>query len=70
MAIGTVIGGAIAILSNPLVIELVVTGLRAGREAMKILKTADLEALPPDIKAELLRKRDELDAEFDRLMPK
>lgn len=63
------VSAVIAILSNPLVIELVVTGLRAGREAMKILKTADLEQLPPDIKAELLKKRDELDAEFDRLMP-
>ncbi len=63
------VSAVVAILTNPLVIELVVTGLRAGREAMKILKTADLESLPPDIKAELLRKRDELDAEFDRLMP-
>ncbi len=63
------VSAVVAVLTNPLVIELVVTGLRAGREAMKILKTADLESLPPDIKAELLRKRDELDAEFDRLMP-
>ena len=64
------VGAVVAVLSNPLVIELVVTGLRAGREALKILKTADLDELSPELKAELLRKRDELDAEFDRLMPK
>ncbi len=50
-------------------VMLIITGLRAGREAIQLLKTSDLEALSPEIKAELLAKRDALDAEFDRLMP-
>jgi len=54
---------------DPLIIQLVITGLRAGREALKLVKTSDLDALPPEVKSELLAKRDALDAEFDRLMP-
>lgn len=54
---------------DPLMIQLIITALRAGREALSLLKTADLEELPPEVKAALLTKRDELDAEFDRLMP-
>lgn len=61
--------GPAALALSPLVIELIITGLRAGREAIQLIKTSDLEALPDEVKAELLAKRDALDAEFDRLAP-
>lgn len=54
---------------DPLMIQLIITGLRAGREALLLLRKTDLEELPPEVKAALIAKRDELDAEFDRLMP-
>ena len=54
---------------DPLMIQLIITALRAGREALSLLQKTDLESLPPEVKAALLVKRDELEAEFDRLMP-
>lgn len=60
---------SVAAVLSPLVVELIITGLRAGREAIQLIKTNDLENLPPEVKAELLAKRDALDAEFDRLTP-
>lgn len=65
----SVIGGATAAILSPLVIELIITALRAGREALQLIKTSNLESLPDEVKAELLAKRDALDAEFDRLTP-
>lgn len=54
---------------DPLMIQLIITGLRAGREALLLLQKTDLDELPPEVKAALIDKRDKLDAEFDKLMP-
>ncbi len=59
---------SVAILT-PLMVELIITALRAGREALQLIKTSNLEELPAEVKTELLAKRDVLDAEFDRLIP-
>ncbi len=60
---------ALATVLTPLMVELIITGLRAGREAMKLVNSSDMKSLPDELKKELLTKRDALDAEFDRLTP-
>ncbi len=54
---------------DPAMIQLIITGLRAGREALLLLKMAKLDELPPEVRDQLIKRRDELDAEFDNLMP-
>ncbi len=54
---------------DPLTIQLIITGLRAGREALKLLKLAALDDLPPEIRDQLLKRSDALNAEFDDLVP-
>ena len=47
--------------------ELILLVLRAGRLAAKELALANLESLPPETRAALIKERDELNTELARL---
>ena len=47
--------------------ELILLVLRAGRLAAKELALANLDTLPPEVRAELISERDQLNAELARL---
>lgn len=51
-------------------LELILLGLRAGRAAMNQIRLMNLDELPPEIRDELIRERDALNAEWAALAPK
>ncbi len=48
-------------------LELMLLGLRMGKLAIRQLELVDLNSLPPEMRAELLTERDQLNASLARL---
>lgn len=49
------------------VLALILLAIRGGRLAIEQLKLMDLDTLPPEVRAELIKERDELNASLARL---
>jgi hypothetical protein len=51
-------------------VELILLAIKAGRVAMNQVSLMNLETLPPEIRDELIRERDALNAEWAKLAPR
>lgn len=54
---------------DPKTIELIILAIRAGRAAMNQITLMNMDELPPEIRDELIRERDALNAEWAALAP-
>ena len=52
---------------TPAIAELMLLGLRLGKLAYDQIALTDLDALPPELRAELITERDQLNASLARL---